>query len=121
MKNQGNGSVEDLKKLAKSLYSNGFDKNYIYKHISRITNDSDLTHQVITVLIEDSPVNNSNPAYDLKDISKVGTHLSLLVGLILILVGITLKTYIAPDGILSIFSFLLIGGGILFVIRSLIP
>lgn len=120
---QDDRSVEELETLAKSLYSNGFDYAYIYKHIRRLSNDSDLSSKIIGAIREDNNVQQvrAQKTEALSELTTGDDHASLILGLVLILLGIVIKSSIGLSGFVGFLPYVVISIGILTVIRALIP
>ena len=120
---QDDRSVEELETLAKSLYSNGFDYAYIYKHLRRLSNDSDLSSKIIGSIREDNQVQEirAQKSEALSELATGDDHASLILGLVLILLGILIKSSIGLSGFVGFLPYLVISIGILTVVRALIP
>jgi hypothetical protein len=120
---QDKRSVEELETLAKSLYSSGFDYAYIYKHIRRLSNDSDLASRIIGVIREDHQVQDirARQAEALTELTTGDQHAGLMLGLVLIVFGIAIKSFVVIAGIVGVLPYVVISIGVLTVVRALIP
>ena len=120
---QDQRSVEELETLAKSLYSNGFDYAYIYKHLRRLSNDSDLASKIIGIIREDHQVQSvrAQRAEALTELTTGDQRAGLMLGLVLIIFGIVIKSFVIMTGFVGFLPYVVISIGILTVIRALIP
>ena len=121
MNSRSNPSAEELTLLAKSLFTLGFDKHYIYRKVISKTNDQELTKRVIHKIQNDkSAVKSRTAALNGIAIQPREGYLGLSIGVLLIMLGFFIKSFIAPIGNIHSFSFLFMGLGFIIALKHYI-